>query len=107
MNRQIELPSAVAAVLSVGVVTRNKGDLAEGEAVMSRTVEFVVALGIVEDDVEELKGNERVCIVRSEIEERICRTVVGMKAMDAGAEMGAGASVACTGTVPGGKTEKM
>ena len=41
MNCHTVLPSAAAAVLSVGVVTRNNGDLAEGEGVSRR----IVALG--------------------------------------------------------------
>jgi hypothetical protein len=60
----IELPSAAAVDLSVGVVTRNKGDLAEGEGVISRTVELDVG------DAGS-NGKENICFGDRDIDERI------------------------------------
>lgn len=75
------LPSVVAAVLSVGVVTRKSGDLAEGDDVRSRIVALAgaVVVGSVGVDAEGLKGKGIVCVADNDREERIWTTVVGMK----------------------------
>jgi hypothetical protein len=80
------LPSVVAAVLSSGVVTKNKLGLPDAVWLIAgdnnRIDAFcnavVVATDNVEVEAEMLKGKGIVCIVWKEREERICRTVVGM-----------------------------
>lgn len=81
----MQLPSAVAVDLSIGVVTRKSGDLAVGVGVMSRTVELMVwAVAVVVLCVAVSNGKGIVCVGRSEIEDRIWRTVVGITAGWAG-----------------------
>jgi hypothetical protein len=63
-NCHMQLPSAVAADRSVGVVTRKRGDLADRDTVMRR----IVLLGGVNED-EGVKGNGRVCVGSSESDE--------------------------------------
>lgn len=73
LNCQIVLPSVAAAALSVGVVTRKSGDLAEADGVSNRTVAFVVGgeESVEVDDEGWLKGKKRVCVGSKDIEERI------------------------------------
>lgn len=52
------------------MVTRNRGDLAEGEGVISRTVELDVFGNVVVEDVG-LKGKENVCVGDRDIDECI------------------------------------
>lgn len=102
------LPSAVAAALSVGVVTKKSGDLAEAEAVSNRTVAFIVGVGAA-DGGGWLKGNESVCVGSRDMEDRIWITVVGVTL--AGCEPVADASLPGLGESggidPGGRTANM
>jgi hypothetical protein len=68
------LPSAVALVLSVGVVTANREDFVEGEGVRTR---IVALLGVTEGCA--VNGKGIFCVARNEREERIWTTEVGMK----------------------------
>lgn len=93
VNFHIVVPSAAAAVLSVGVVTRKRGDLAEGDGVMSLIVALAGAVlrvavawgGGEEDeavgvdvDAGGLNGKGIVCVTDKDDDrdERIWRTVV-------------------------------
>lgn len=78
-NCQIVLPSVAAAALSVGVVTRNN-DFPDGDEVISRIVALlgVGSTGLLPDE-GELNGNGIVWVVRSDSEEWIWTTEVGMK----------------------------
>jgi len=101
----------VAAVLSVGVVTRNKGDFPDGEGVSRRTVALAGAPAVPDSDVREadgLKGNGIICVVCRDVEERIWTTVVAITLGAGWLEVPAFEdSVGCAGTDPGGRTEKM
>ena len=74
-NCHIVLPSAAAAALSVGIVTRNN-DFPDGDEVISLTVALPVEGGSMDG---ELNGNGMVWVGRCDSEEWIWTTVVGMK----------------------------
>lgn len=68
------LPSVVAAVLSVGVVTKNKGDFSDCEGVRRRIIAFGTVVVVVREVVlesEGLKGNGMFCVGRREMAERM------------------------------------
>ena len=109
LNCQIELPSAVACVRSVGVVIRNSGDLSEGLDVKRRMVELGT---VAEPDARAVDGIEgvvngygSVCTGSEDSEERIWTTDVGMK--EGRTETPDAFLVSSKGTVPEGRTENM
>ena len=102
MHCHIVLPSVTAAAFSVGVVTKNKGDLPD-EAVNNRTVAFgVVVVPETGIDSKEVNGKGMSCVGRREMADRICTTVVGMNELP-----GAVASMVRIGTDPGGRVAKI
>jgi len=103
----IVLPSAAAAAFSVGVVTKNRGDLPD-EAVNSRTVAFDVVVVPDKGTEIEVNGKGMSWIGRREMADRICTTVVGMNVGCACVELpGAGVSMVRFGTEPGGRVAKI
>ena len=93
------LPALVAAVRSVGVLTTNKGDLADGEEVSKR----IVCVAVGDSAAGEEGGKGIVWTGERDMDDRISITGDGMKV---DAEAPGTPSTCVVGTEPGGKIAK-